>query len=260
MIKKIRNIINRRGKNRKCSVCGNTMAHFEDLEEKKQNKSEFLSKLQMVGMKTTDFNCVFCGSNNRLRLIFLYFEKLDFWKNFAHKSVLHFAPEVQLFRKLQVIPLEKYIIGDIDPERYKELNNGKIEIVKIDATQINLPDNSTDFIFFSHILEHIENYQKALSELFRVLKPGGKVILQTPYSKLLKRNFSDENIRSADQRLFFYGLQDHVRIFSETELLGAIKNVGFISEIKKISDFFSTEEIQKYGLDSNEDLLLFSKN
>lgn len=247
------------GKNKHCSVCGNSMSHFADLDQKKQNNSEFLAKLQMVGMKTTDFNCIFCGSNNRLRLLFLFFDKLDFWKDLEQKKILHFAPEVQLLRKIKEISFDKYVIADLNPHRYQELNDGKIQIQQIDATKIDFPAESFDVIFFSHILEHIEKYQNALNELYRVLKPGGKIILQTPYSKLLQSNFSDLNISSEDQRLYFYGLQDHVRVFSESELLKSIENTGFMSEIKRISDYFTADEISSYGLDSNEDLLLFTK-
>lgn len=39
---------------------------------------------------------------------------------------------------------------------------------------------SMDFVFSSHLLEHIENYQAALKEWYRVLKIGGYLILYLP--------------------------------------------------------------------------------
>jgi len=41
-------------------------------------------------------------------------------------------------------------------------------------------DNSMDFVFSSHTLEHIEDTARALSEWWRVIKPGGYLILYLP--------------------------------------------------------------------------------
>lgn len=40
--------------------------------------------------------------------------------------------------------------------------------------------NSHDFVFSSHLLEHIENYQQALREWFRVIRPKGYLVLYLP--------------------------------------------------------------------------------
>lgn len=39
---------------------------------------------------------------------------------------------------------------------------------------------SMDFVFSSHLLEHIEDYKAALKEWWRVIKQGGKLILYLP--------------------------------------------------------------------------------
>ena len=36
-----------------------------------------------------------------------------------------------------------------------------------------LPDNSVDELFSRHVLEHIENLELLIKEIYRVLKPGG---------------------------------------------------------------------------------------
>jgi len=43
---------------------------------------------------------------------------------------------------------------------------------------------SMDFVFSSHLLEHIENADKALKEWWRVIKPGGYLVLYLPHDEL----------------------------------------------------------------------------
>lgn len=45
-------------------------------------------------------------------------------------------------------------------------------------------DNSLDFVFSSHLLEHIEDAEKALTEWFRVIKAGGHLVLYLPHGDL----------------------------------------------------------------------------
>ena len=55
--------------------------------------------------------------------------------------------------------------------------------VDIVADALNLPyqDNSVDAIYCEAVLEHLEDPQKAVLEMYRVLKPGGKAICITPF-------------------------------------------------------------------------------
>lgn len=45
-------------------------------------------------------------------------------------------------------------------------------------------DESQDFVFSSHLLEHISAYQSALAEWWRVIKPGGYLVLYLPHKDL----------------------------------------------------------------------------
>ena len=48
----------------------------------------------------------------------------------------------------------------------------------------NIDDNSIDFVVSFQVIEHIKNDRYFISEIYRVLKPGGKLILTTPNSKM----------------------------------------------------------------------------
>ena len=53
-------------------------------------------------------------------------------------------------------------------------------MIQLDLQAIDLPDASLDVVLTPHVLEHVPDTDKALSELFRVMKPGGHVFLQVP--------------------------------------------------------------------------------
>src|SRR3989344_8439204 len=112
-------------------------------------------------------HCPECGSNERARLQYLVIEELRRRYQLSKLSVLHFAPEGALqpyFRRI----FRQYDSADLaNPQ------------VDYQADLLNLPfgDQSYDFVFASHVLEHIENDRKALSEIRRGLKPGGIAML-----------------------------------------------------------------------------------
>lgn len=110
----------------------------------------------------------------------------------------------------------------------------------------------------NHVLEHILDDTKAMSELYRVLKKGGYAVLQTPYSPRLGISFEDTNINTAEERKIYYGQSDHVRIYG-LDIFERIKSVGFIVEIVENSKLFTVEECIEYGVNYKENLILVKK-
>ena len=58
-------------------------------------------------------------------------------------------------------------------ELHKHLEIDNVKLVPCSAEELPFEDSSMDMVFSSHVLEHIPNQQKALNEIYRVLKPGG---------------------------------------------------------------------------------------
>jgi len=100
--------------------------------------------------------------------------------------LLHIAPEKNLPKALKAFSKIKYISGDLNPLMSCD--------IRLDITDINFKDDYFDFIICNHVLEHIVDDQKAMRELFRVLKPEGFAILQVPISKKAKETFEDFSI------------------------------------------------------------------
>jgi ubiquinone/menaquinone biosynthesis C-methylase UbiE len=98
----------------------------------------------------------------------------------------------------------------------------------IDITDMKIYENeSFDFIICSHILEHVEEDEKALLELHRVLTKNGKAIIMVPIMLSLKKDFVNQDVVSEIDRWKYYGQNDHVRMYSKPGFLKKLKSAGF---------------------------------
>ena len=61
----------------------------------------------------------------------------------------------------------------------KENRNKNIHWLEADAHKIPLQDNSIDFIYSNLVIQWFDPLDKAIKEIFRVLKPGGLLIFTT---------------------------------------------------------------------------------
>jgi len=62
-----------------------------------------------------------------------------------------------------------------------------VDFYKInDGGRLPLNDGMVDFVFSSEVIEHIYDIENAFSEITRILKPNGKILLTTPYHGLIK--------------------------------------------------------------------------
>lgn len=61
---------------------------------------------------------------------------------------------------------------------YKKINN--IEVINLEREPFPYPDNKFDYVFSKSVIEHFYYPEKIMSEIYRVLKPGGLVITMCP--------------------------------------------------------------------------------
>ena len=248
-------IINKSGKRKECNVCGKTQNNF--LPYRPNYKLDAYNKiLDWVGSDVKNIACVHCRSHDRERHLFMYFDALNLWSEFSNKKILHFAPEAHLSKKIKEIEPSLYVQGDFKPDHLFE---GNSEILNIDATDIKYNDEYFDFLICNHVLEHIVDYKKAFSEIYRVLKKNGIAILQTPYSRTLSKNFEDPGIQTNLQREVLYGQHDHVRVFSEKQFFNDLNEAGFTLNIQKHDSLFDGNTSFRHGVNKLEDLVLVKK-
>ncbi len=237
-----------------CSICMKKSSKFERLSD------VFIVDFFIRGKKYTvnDFEtinvdnyiCPVCKASDRSRLYWMYLRdkipqmKAEVW------SILHFAPEEQSKKKLSKIKSVKYGTADYMMEGVDH---------HVDITDLNIfKSSSFNFLICSHILEHVIDDSKAISELYRILKPGSMGIVMVPLIPDLDETYEDISIVSQEDRLKHFGQTDHVRVYSKKDFLYRLKNAGFkVHECGK--DYFGLNNFIKYGITEKSVLYIVEK-
>jgi SAM-dependent methyltransferase len=197
--------------------------------------------------------CPRCQSTDRDRLIFLYLKhESDFFEK--RQFLMHIAPEPALYNVFKKIPgIDYYPATKYEEGLYYDKN-----VQKEDLLELQINDDTFDWIICNHVLEHIPDDFRAMSEIFRVLKPGGKALLQVPYSLILEKTFEDPQITEPKEREKFFGQFDHVRIYGK-DYPERLKKVGFDVKVIKQNQEFSGIDLNKFAVNPKEDLFLCTK-
>ncbi len=187
-------------------------------------------------------------SLERHRLMWLYLKnETGFFKD--QLKVLHMAPEQSFYKRFRKLQNLDYTTCDL---------NSPIADVKADIQNLPFEDNSFDVIFCNHVLEHVANDKKALSELYRVMKPGGWGIFQVPIRYQLDKTFEDPTITDKKGRIEKFGQYDHVRVYG-MDYYDTLKSAGFEVEKVILSNKLSDEEIKRFALEKTEILPVVRK-
>lgn len=131
--------------------------------------------------------CPNCGSLERHRLQWLVINSVAELAPSRSTRMLHFAPE-SFFRGLLSRRFAAYETADLF---MKDVDH------QVDITALPFEDSSYDFVFASHVLEHIREDEKAVREVRRILRPGGLAILPVPIVCEKTIEYADANPHEA---------------------------------------------------------------
>lgn len=212
------------GTARTCSCCGSSVRRFLD----QGYGHPVLERLQVIGgMYKRDDRCPVCHASDRDRLVLFYLKRNVLTQAGPKLAILHFAPEKSISGVLVALDERiDYVAGDLEPERYYHLAG----VMKLNLLAIDRPDASADVVICNHVLEHIVDDMRAMKEIFRVLKPGGVAILQTPISARLQAIIEGDGSESPETKIALYGQSDHVRIYTHADYVSRLETTGFAVE------------------------------
>lgn len=214
------NALRHRGEAVLCPCCGRTFAQF----------------LPSPVNGRPNCTCPRCGSAERHRLMALFLkQKTNLYTDSLR--VLHIAPELPFMQQFKRLPNLDYVTAD--------LVKGWTDL-RLDVTQMDLPDASFDVVLCLSVLEHVPDDRKGMRELFRILRPGGWGIIYVPMDWNLTETLEDPAIATPEDRLRVYGHHDHKRLYGR-DFKDRLEQAGFNVEYIPFAETFSETETLRYG-------------
>lgn len=151
------------------------------------------------------------------------------------------GPELRFYHFLQSrnVPINKYygvdaLITQKNLSSFK--NSNSIELVtKPLVKKISIKDESVDYVVAFAFFEHIDHPKEILAEAYRILKPGGKVILTVPSSLAQPfLEFMSDKLKIISRR----EIEEHKNYFDKKKLFKIIpKGVKKINVFHKYFEF-----------------------
>lgn len=184
--------------------------------------------------------CPSCKSLERHRLFKLWLDSRS--DDIKGRHVLHFAPESAVAR------LVKPLAGVYQTA---DLAAG-IADLRLNIEHIDLKDGSVDVVICFHVLEHVDD-DLALSEMARILTPGGLLLLMTPIVEGWATTYENPEVSSASDRELHFGQWDHVRYFG-ADVRDGMKRHFTVTEFTAVEPF-----VMRHGLMRGEKLFVCRK-
>lgn len=103
--------------------------------------------------------------------------KLDLWNEAVNTRILQWMRS----EGAEAFGMDISYVTTSRACRNFQRGEGPLHLVQADIRHIPFESDSFDFIYTMGTIEHIDEYQKALQEVWRVLKVGGKAIIGVPH-------------------------------------------------------------------------------
>jgi SAM-dependent methyltransferase len=159
--------------------------------------------------------CPSCDSRERHRLAYLLYREIGLFEDKSLR-ILHFAPEKFMARLMR--QHAGYVTADA--------KMSDVERPRADMQALADKAESFDVVIAHHVLEHVASDFKALEEVYRVLKPGGRAILSVPINWSRAETFETDAFRTVSEKTAAFGAADHVRYYGR-DFPGRIAQCGF---------------------------------
>jgi SAM-dependent methyltransferase len=241
-----------------CPVCESKVVSFLPLPEfYRENQEKYGFPFRTDESETCNeahYLCPVCGASDRDRLYALFLS--DYIASLESSvQMVDFAPSEALSAFIRRLIKSsgkdvRYRTADLLAENVDD---------QVDIADLRSYENDQfDFFICSHVLEHVPDDRKALRELYRILKPGGRGILMVPIILSIDEIDEDPEVKDEGERWRRFGQFDHVRLYSKRGFLARVRHAGFaINELGK--EFFDEEMFKRTGISSQSVLYVVEK-
>jgi predicted SAM-dependent methyltransferase len=226
-----------------CAFCNGSYSRFLPFGE----DWPILQAAKVVGGgRRQNALCPGCLSLDRERLLLEYLRR-ETAIGVRPLRVLHVAPERCLSLWLRAQPGVTYVAADLQ-------SGDGIECM--DVTNIQYAASSFDLILCSHVLEHVVDDRRAMSELWRVLTDHGIAILPVPMATALVKTFEDPGITTAEGRAWAFGQRDHRRLYAPEDFCARLRAAGFTVSVYDAERELGDEHMRRAGLIRDEKVVI----
>lgn len=244
----------------RCPVCDARVNAFRPLPEYySENLQKYGWPYGLDGAETCNhlgYQCPSCLASDRDRLYALYLMTC-FHSSLPNPvtRIVDFAPSTTLsnFIRRQIASSKR----EISYRTADAFADGVDDRVDITDMQI-YEDGQFDFFLCSHVLEHVPDDRKALGELYRILRPGGRGILMVPIILSLNQIDEDPTVADEGERWRRFGQDDHVRIYSKNGFIERVAESGFLIH-QYGKEFFGEDLFVRTGITSQSVLYVLEK-
>lgn len=228
---------------RRCLYCDGVIEAWRPFHIRTADLSDFLRRLDVVGSNLERYGCPRCRSTDRERHLRLYFSRLDLSACVRGRAVLHVCPERHFGPFVQAHGPRVYVAGGLEVASPVAL--------RLDLQHLPFAEGTFDLVIGNHVLEHVADVSQALAEVRRVLVPGGRFICQTPFAARLTRTLDDPHWQGDDDRCYFFGQSDHVRLFG-ADLVTMLHDAGFEGGLRSHAALLPDVEPEAVGVNEHE--------
>jgi len=180
--------------------------------------------------------CPRCHSLERHRLLWLWLRERG--EIFTERlDLLHFAPEIAFEPVLAAQSNLHYVPADLHPTTERQ--------IRVDIMGLPFEDASFDVVLCNHVLGEVPDDRRAIAELHRVLRPGGRLITTNVINESLAetRPRPRRAARPGEGQLTGGNIRLYGRDFPER-----LAAPGFDVEVVRYLDAIPEEQRERYGL------------
>lgn len=222
-----------------CNICGERVRYWQYCGNHVSTKYRIAGNGRRIGC------CPDCFSSDRNRWV--YFVLKNYTRLFEDGgAVLHFAPEKQIEAQIRKNTRTDYITADIMKD---------VADYTVDMTKMPFEDGRFDYIIANHVLEHISDEGKAITELKRCIGKKGKIILSFPVSP--DTDTFEISGLSGEERTYYYGQDDHVRLYGR-DFKERLESYGLTVEVFRPCTILSAEMINEIKVQDNDVVMICS--
>ncbi len=200
----------------------------------------FVDRLDLVATNSDGY-CPRCNAKARHRRVWLYLRDHTNVMN-AQLRLLDIAPWRALSECYQYRTNIEYAGLDLHAHGPHVTQIGDITAMPYEAAEF-------DAVVCIHVLEHIEADRLAISEIYRVLKPGGWAVIAVPI-RMDQPTYEDPSITDPAERKIAFGERNHVRYYG-ADFADRLAAAGFRVKIDLGSDL-PDETCRRHGLRKSE--------